>query len=87
MVEARQVLTAEYTFSDEPLEISAIDGLQEAIDRIAEAREGAEFVMCDDRVSDYKVYWNSKTKTVRIGAAPICASYEVPDGKTLGDYE
>jgi hypothetical protein len=47
---------------------------------VAETRD-AVIVEAEDRVPDYKVYWNSKTGTVRIGAIPVCASYEVP-----GDY-
>jgi len=75
--EAENVLRAEYEFSDDPLELGAIDGIYAAIQEVAETKEAA-IVECEDRVPDYKVYWNSKTDTVRIGAIPVCASYEVP---------
>ena len=75
--EAENVLRAEYEFSDDPLELGAIDGIYAAIQEVAETKEAA-IVECEERVPDYKVYWNSKTDTVRIGAIPVCASYEVP---------
>jgi hypothetical protein len=75
--EAKNVLRAEYEFSDDPLQLDQIDGIFEAIEEVARTREAA-IVECEDRVPDYKVYWNSKTDTVRIGAIPVCASYEVP---------
>jgi hypothetical protein len=75
--EAENVLRAEYEFSDDPLELAAIDGIYAAIQEVAETKEAA-IVECEERVPDYKVYWNSKTDTVRIGAIPVCASYEVP---------
>ena len=75
--EAKNVLRAEYEFSDDPLELDAIDGIYAAIEEVAQTKEAA-IVECEERVPDYKVYWNSKTDTVRIGAIPVCASYEVP---------
>lgn len=87
-MQAEQVLTADYTVSDDPLAVDNIDGLREAIERIQEAEEGREFVRCEDRVMNYDVYWNEKTETVRIGATAMLASYELDDSKpTLGDYD
>jgi len=88
MVEANQVLSASYETTDAPLQVSDIEGLPEAVDRIQEAEEGREFVRCEDRVMDYDVYWNSKTETVRIGAVAMLASYEVDESETaLSDFE
>ena len=75
--EIKNVLRAEYEFTDEPLDITGIDGIYKAIEEVAETQEVA-IVECEDHISDYKVYWNSKTETVRIGAYAVCASYEVP---------
>ena len=75
--EIENVLRAEYEFSHAPLDLSEIDGIYEAIVEVAET-EDAAIVECEDRVPDYKVYWNSKTGTVRVGAYALCASYEVP---------
>lgn len=77
MTEATQVLTADFDFTEEPLETDDIDGLNEAIQRVAETHD-KELVRCDDRVPDYDVYWNEKTDTVRVAAVVIGASYEVP---------
>lgn len=76
-MKAEKVLGADYDFTDEPLEISSVDGLRDAIDRVA-IGHGDEFVRCEDRVADYKVYWNSKTDSVRVAAVCMQASYEVP---------
>lgn len=84
--EAENVLRAEYEFSDEPLTLSEIDGIYNAIDEVAKTKESV-IVECEDRVPDYKVYWNSKTDTVRIGAIALCASYEVPQEYTEGSNE
>jgi len=78
-MKAENVLRAEYEFSDEPLDVDEINGLREAITEVAETKEPA-YVPSEDRVSDYKVYWNDSTDSVRIGAIPVCASYEVPMG-------
>jgi len=75
--EIENVLRAEYEFSDEPLDLTGIDGIYEAIREVAETQE-AVIVECEDRVPDYKIYWNSSTGTIRVGAFAICASYEVP---------
>ena len=75
--EIENVLRAEYEFSDEPLDLAGVDGIYEAIHDVAETKEGV-IVECEDRVPDYKVYWNSSTGTVRVGAFALCASYEVP---------
>lgn len=89
-MEARNVLTATYEFNDEPLTVTEIDGLRAAVQEIAAAEEG-ETIVEADRVPDYKVYWNSKTETVRIGALVMGASWEVTeeelDKQTLGDFE
>jgi len=77
-MKANQVLTADYDFSDEPIETSDIDGLDEAIERVRETKE-REFVRCDERVSDYDVYWNESTDSVRIGVVCLEASYEVQE--------
>lgn len=79
--QAENVLRAEYEFSDDPLQLDAVDGIYAAIEEVAETKEAA-IVECEARVPDYKVYWNSKTDTVRIGAIPVCASYEVPQEYT-----
>jgi len=88
--EIENVLRAEYEFSDEPLELAGIDGIHEAIEHVAESQESV-VVECDDRVPDYKVYWNTKTDTVRVGALVTGASYEVPqehtDQFTQGDTD
>lgn len=77
MVEAKQVLTAEFEFSDDPIETDEIDGLNDAIERVRETKE-KEIVRCDGRVADYDVYWNEKTDAVRVAAVVLGASYEVP---------
>ena len=87
-MQAEQVLTADYEMSEEPLVVDNIDGLPAAIERVQEAGEGSEFVRCPERVMDYKVYWNEKTETVRIGAVAMLASYEIDDTTpTLEDYD
>lgn len=85
-MKAEQVLTADYDWTDEPLNVDNIDGLREAVEQVRETKEKV-FVQCDDRVTDYGVYWNEKTDAVRIAAQPVCASYEVSDDATLGDFE
>lgn len=79
MTEAEQVLTADYDWTDEPIDIESIDGLPEAIEQVAEERDENVLVRCEDRVADYDVYWNSKTETVRFAAVVVGASYEVPE--------
>jgi len=79
--EIENVLRAEYEFSDEPLDLTGIDGIYEAICDVAATKEAA-IVECDDRVPDYKVYWNDSTDSVRVGAYALCASYEVPQEYT-----
>jgi len=74
--EAENVLRAEYEFNDDPLDLTEIDGIYEAIKEVAQTKESA-IVEPEDRVPHYKVYWNTKTETVRIGAYAMCASYEV----------
>jgi len=87
-MKAEQVLTANYEWTDEPLDIGKIDGLPEAVSRIQEAQEGKEFVRCENRVPDYDVYWNETTESVRIAAKPNCVSYELDESETtLGDFE
>jgi len=61
--EAENKLRAEYEFSDEPLDLTGIEGVYDAIDEVAETKEPV-IVECEDRVPDYKVYWNTKTDTV-----------------------
>jgi len=77
----KNVLRAEYEFSDDPLDLTDIDGIYDAIEEVAKTHN-AVIVECEDKIPDYKVYWNSKTDTVRIGAYAICASYEVPSEYT-----
>jgi len=77
MTEIEQVLSADYDFGDEPLDISKIDGLEAAIKRVAETKD-KELVRCEDRVPNYEVYWNDKTNTVRVAAVCLEVSYEVP---------
>jgi len=77
MTQAEQVLTADFDFTDEPLQIDEIAGLPEAVQEVAETKD-KKLVRCDDRVSDYDVYWNPKTETVRVAAVVPGASYEVP---------
>lgn len=86
MTKAKQVLTADYDFSDEPLDITEIDGLESAIREVAQTKE-KQLVRCDDRVSDYDVYWNSTTDTVRVGAVVLAASYEVPQEHIITEVE
>jgi len=87
-MQAEQVLTADYKMSDEPLAIDNIDGLREAVERVRNDRGGSAFVGCEDRVMDYRVYWNEKTESVRIGAVAMLASYEIDESTpTLGDYD
>lgn len=76
--EIENVLRAEYEFSDEPLDLTGIDGIYEAIREVAETHEDV-IVECEERIPDYKIYWNSSTGTVRVGAFALCASYEVPE--------
>lgn len=78
-MKAEQVLTADYDWSDEPLDVETIDGLKEAVKHIQEQKEGKELVRCESRVNDYDVYWNEKTDSVRIGAVVMGCSYEVND--------
>jgi len=79
-MKAEQVIKVDYTMSDEPLETSDIDGLDEAIERCRQEQpEDNILVRCADRVADYDVYWNEKTESVRIGAVMMQASYEVSD--------
>jgi len=89
-MQAENVLRADYDFTDEPLETSEIDGLDEAIEHVDQSGESV-IVECDDRVSDYKVYWNENTDSVRIGALVIKASYEVGgeqlEKPRLGDFD
>jgi len=75
--EIENVLRAEYEFTDEPLDLTAVDGLKSAIQEVAETKENV-IVAAEDRVPDYRVYWNEQTNTVRVGALALCASYEVP---------
>lgn len=87
-MQAEQVLTADYEMSDEPLVIDDIDGLREAIEQVQDAEDGSAFVQCDDRVMDYKAYWNDKTESVRIAAVAMQAAYEIDESApTLGDYD
>jgi len=81
--EAENKIRAEYEFSDEPLDLTGIEGIYDAINEVAETKEPV-IVECEDRIPDYKVYWNTKTDTVRIGAIPVCATYEVPKEYTEG---
>lgn len=80
---AEQVLKTDVTFSDEPIDTDEIPGLNDAIERVAETKE-KELVRCDDRLSDYDVYWNDKTDTVRFAAVIPGASYEAPQD-AIGD--
>ena len=75
--EIENVLRADYQFSDKPLDLTGIDGIYEAIREVAETQEDV-IVECEDRVPDYRVYWNSSTGTARVGAFALYASYEVP---------
>jgi len=77
MTEARQVLKADYTFSDSGLDVEEIPGLPEAIKQTANDKE-TRIVRCEDRVCNYDVYWNSTTGTVRFAAIPPAVTYEVP---------
>ena len=77
-MKCEQVLTASFDWTDEPVDPSEIPGLMDAIERVAETKE-KELVRCEDRVSDYDVYWNDKTNTVRFAAVVPGASYEVPE--------
>lgn len=76
-MQAHPVLSADYDFNDEPLETDDVDGLNAAITRVREAGEGEEFVRCEDRVADFKVYWNAPTDSVRVGAVAVQVAYEV----------
>jgi len=84
--EIENVLRAEYEFSDEPLNLEPIDGIHDAIAEVAKTKEPF-LVECNDRVTDYKVYWNDKTGTVRVGARVTAASYEVPAEYTEGESD
>ena len=87
-MQAEQVLTADYTMSDEPLVVDDIGGLREVVERVRNAERGNELLRCEDRTMDYRVYWNKKTETVRIGAVAMLASYEIDESTpTLGDYD
>jgi len=86
MTEAKNVLKADFTFSDEPLEIDDIEGLPEAVKATADDKE-KRLVRCEGRVSDYDVYWNSKTDSVRVAAKVPAASYEVPQEFTNGEND
>jgi len=81
--EAENVLRAEYEFTDEPLDLREIDGMYNAIKEVARTKN-AVYLECEDRVADYKLYWNSSTETVRVGAVAMCASYEVPEDYVSG---
>lgn len=83
-MKCEQKLTASYNWSDEPLDTSDIDGLEEAIERVEANHEEKVLVRCEDRVADYDVYWNSKTDAVRIAAIAPGASYEVPENPQEG---
>jgi len=85
MTEARNVLTASYDFSDEPVEIEDKDGLAEAIEHVAENKDNPQYVEQPGMVVDYKVYWNGKTNSVRFAAMVAGASYDVPDGFVQGE--
>jgi len=78
-MEAEQKLTADYDWSDEPIETDNIDGLNEAIEHVQSNPDEKVLVRCDDRVADYDVYWNPKTEAVRVAAVAVGATYEVPD--------
>lgn len=79
MTEADQVLTASFSWTDDPVDIDEIDGLRDAIENVASDPDGGNvLVRCEDRVADYDVYWNTKTETVRFAAVVPGASYEVP---------
>lgn len=78
MTEAKQVLTADFTFDDKPLQVDEIDGLMETVQAVAE-HENKTLHRCENRVCDYDVYWNEKTNTVRIAAVVPGASYEVSE--------
>jgi hypothetical protein len=85
-MKAEQKLTASYEWTDEPLETSDIDGLDEAIDRVKETHE-REFVRCEDRTVNYDVYWNETTDAVRVAAVVVGCTYEVDESKpSLSDY-
>ena len=84
MPEAEQVLRAEIQFTDEPINTDDIDGLNDAIQEVAETHE--KQLVRTDGVQDYDVYWNPKTETVRVAAVVMGASYEVPS-KFLEDTE
>ena len=75
-MKAIHVLSAEYEFSEEPIETDEIDGLNEAIERVRNTKD-KELVRCEDRITDYDVYWNDTTESVRVGAVVMAASYEV----------
>jgi len=85
-MKAEHVLSASYEWSEEPLNVSDIDGLREAVERVRETKE-KELVRCEERVCDYDVYWNGKTDAVRIAAVAMGASYEVTQENDLSDYE
>jgi len=76
MSEIPNVLTASYEFSDEPLDVTEIDGLEAAIEQVQQTKKD-RFVEAPKKIPDYKVYWNEKTDSVRVGAIVIGASYEV----------
>ena len=66
---------------DEPLVIDDIDGLREAIEQVQDAEDGSAFVQCDDRVMDYKAYWNDKTESVRIAAVAESEFVDYVEGR------
>jgi len=78
-MKCEQTLTASYNWSDKPLETNDIDGLNEAIDTVADNHDTRILVRCEGRVADYDVYWNDKTDAVRVAAVAPGATYEVPD--------
>ena len=83
---AEQVMTAEYSFSDEDLPVSDIDGLSDTVQSVREDKI-KRFHRCEDRLCNYDVYWNEKTDSVRIAAVVPAATYEVTDGTSLSEFE
>jgi len=83
---AEKVLDVDHTFSDEPLEMSKIDGLEDAVRGCYEDGEDRIVRDSEKRFRAYMVYWNAGTETVRVAIAPACATYE-PDIETYGGLE
>ena len=77
-MKCEQKITAEYEWSDEPLETNKIDGLNEAIEAVGDDHDKRILVRCEDKVADYDVYWNAPTDAVRVAAVVTGATYEVP---------